>query len=198
METKKIVMYPNDILSTPTKKTDLKTAQNLAIELFKTLKEEGGLGLSANQVGENKSVCVVNVTNPFFLLNPVITKKQKEIIYNEGCLSIPDKMITTKRYERIEVEADNVEGTMVFGPETNNQVDNDLLVLESVCVQHEIDHLNGLTIYDREFKRKSFRRTEVKIGRNEKVIIKKDKETLTMKYKKAIPYLEKGWIINGH
>ena len=198
METKKIVMYPNDILTTPTKKTDLKTAQNLAIELFKTLKEEGGLGLSANQVGENKSVCVVNVTNPFFLLNPVITKKQKEIIYNEGCLSIPDKTITTKRYERIEVEADNVEGTMVFGPETNNQVDNDLLVLESVCVQHEIDHLNGLTIYDREFKRKSFRRTEVKIGRNEKVIIKKDKETLTMKYKKAIPYLEKGWIINGH
>ena len=87
---------------------------------------------------------------------------------------------------------------MVFGPETNNQVDNDLLVLESVCVQHEIDHLNGLTIYDREFKRESFRRTEVKIGRNEKVIIKKDKETLTMKYKKAIPYLEKGWIINGH
>jgi len=198
METKKIVMYPNDILSTPTKKTDLKTAQNLAIELFKTLKEEGGLGLSANQVGEDKSVCVVNVTNPFFLFISLITKKQKEIIYNEGCLSIPDKMITTKRYERIEVEADNVEGTMVFGPETNNQVDNDLLVLESVCVQHEIDHLNGLTIYDREFKRESFRRTEVKIGRNEKVIIKKDKETLTMKYKKAIPYLEKGWIINGH
>ena len=195
---KEIVVYPNDILTTPTKKTDLKTAQNLAVELFKTLKQEGGLGLSANQVGEDKSVCVVNVTNPFFLLNPVITKKQKEIIYKEGCLSIPNKMITTKRYERIEVEADNVEGTMVFGPEKDNQVDNDLLVLESVCVQHEIDHLNGLTIYDREFKRESFRRTEVKIGRNEKVMITKDKETLTMKYKKAIPYFEKGWIINGH
>ena len=97
-------------------------------------------------------------------------------------------MVTTKRYERIEVEADNVKGTMVFGPEKDNQVDNDLLVLEAVCVQHEIDHLNGKTIYDREFKRESFRRTEVKIGRNEKVTITKDKETLTMKYKKAIPY----------
>ena len=75
---KEIVVYPNDILTTPTKKTDLKTAQNLAVELFKTLKQEGGLGLSANQVGEDKSVCVVNVTNPFFLLNPVIIKKQKE------------------------------------------------------------------------------------------------------------------------
>ena len=198
METKQIVVYPNDILTTPTKKTDLKTAQKLAVELFMTLKQEGGLGLSANQIGEDKSVCVVDVTNPFFLLNPVITKKQKEIIYKEGCLSIPNKMITTKRYERIEVEADNVEGTMVFGPEKDNQVDNDLLVLESVCVQHEIDHLNGKTIYDREFKRKSFRRTEVKIGRNEKVTITKDKETLTMKYKKVIPYLEKGWVINGH
>ena len=82
--------------------------------------------------------------------------------------------------------------------EKDNQVDNDLLILEAVCVQHEIDHLNGKTIYDREFKRESFRRTEVKIGRNEKVTITKDKETLTMKYKKAIPYLEKGWVINGH
>ena len=166
--------------------------------MFKTLKQEGGLGLSANQIGEDKSVCVIDVTNPFFLLNPVITKKQKEIIYKEGCLSIPDKMITTGRYERIEVEADNVEGTMIFGPEKDNQVDNDLLILESVCVQHEIDHLNGKTIYDREFKRESFRRTEKKIGRNEKVTIKKEKETLTMKYKKAIPYLEKGWVINGY
>ena len=198
METKQIVVYPNDILTTPTKKTDLKTAQKLAVEMFMILKKEGGLGLSANQIGEDKSVCVVDVTNPFFLLNPVITKKQKEIIYKEGCLSIPDKMVTTKRYERIEVEADNVKGTMVFGPEKDNQVDNDLLVLEAVCVQHEIDHLNGKTIYDREFKRESFRRTEVKIGRNEKVTITKDKETLTMKYKKVIPYLEKGWVINGH
>ena len=198
MAIKEIVIYPNDILSTPTKKTDLETAQKIAVDLFKTLNAEGGLGLSANQIGEDKSVCVVNVTEPFFLQNPKIVKKEKEIIYKEGCLSIPNKMITTKRYERIEVEADNVEGTMVFGPEKDNQVDNDLLVLESVCVQHEIDHLNGLTIYDREFKRESFRRTEVKIGRNEKVMITKDKETLTMKYKKAIPYLEKGWIINGH
>ena len=68
METKQIVVYPNDILTTPTKKTDLKTAQELAVELFKTLKQEGGLGLSANQIGEDKSVCVVDVTNPFFFI----------------------------------------------------------------------------------------------------------------------------------
>ena len=205
METKQIVIYPNDILSTPTKKTDLKTAQKLAVDLFKTLKQEGGLGLSANQIGEDKSVCVVNVTEPFFLQNPKIVKKEKEIVYKEGCLSIPDKMITTKRYEKIWVKADNIEDEMYFGPQkekkfdfkTNSYTANDLLILEAVCVQHEIDHLNGLTIYDREHILEQYKRTERKIGRNEKVTITKDKETLTLKYKKAIPYLEKGWIING-
>jgi len=197
METKQIVIYPNDILSTPTKKTDLETAQKIAVELFKTLNQEGGLGLSANQIGEDKSVCVVNVTNPFFLQNPKVVKKEKEIIYKEGCLSIPDKMITTKRYEKIWVEADNIDDTMFFGPEKSNQVDNDLLVLESVCVQHEIDHLNGLTIYDREYKLEQYIRTEKKYGRNEKVTISKGKKTLTLKYKKSIPYLDKGWEIDG-
>ena len=197
MAIKNIVMYPDDILSTPTKKTDLETAQKIAVDLFHTLNSEGGLGLSANQIGEDKSVCVVNVIEPFFLLNPKIVKKEKEIYYKEGCLSIPDKLVTTKRYEKIWVEADNVDDTMVFGPDKTKKGNDELLTLESVCVQHEIDHLNGLTIYDKEHKIEQYRRTEKKIGRNEKVTIKKDKETLSMKYKKAIPYLEKGWVING-
>ena len=205
MAIKEIVIYPNDILSTPTKKTDLETAQKIGVDLFKTLNAEGGLGLSANQIGEDKSVCVVNVTEPFFLQNPKIVKKEKEIVYKEGCLSIPDKMVKTKRYEKIWVKADNIEDEMYFGPQkekkfdfkTNSYTANDLLILEAVCVQHEIDHLNGLTIYDREHKLEQYKRTERKIGRNEKVTITKDKETLTLKYKKAIPYLEKGWIING-
>ena len=72
-----------------------------------------------------------------------------------------------------------------------------MLILEAVCVQHEIDHLNGLTIYDREHILEQYKRTERKIGRNEKVTITKDKETLTLKYKKSIPYLEKGWVITN-
>ena len=194
METKQIVVYPNDILTTPTKKTDLKTAQKLAVEMFMILKKEGGLGLSANQIGEDKSVCVVDVTNPFFLLNPVVTKKEKEIIYNEGCLSIPNKMITTKRYERIEVEADNVEGTMVFGPEKDNQVDNDLLILEAVCVQHEIDHLNGIVCMDRKIDT-TIKRVEKKIGRNQLVTIKKGDAVKVLKYKKTQNFLNQGWEI---
>jgi len=196
MAIKEIVKYPNDILTTPTKEIDLETAQKTAVDLFQTLNDMGGLGLSANQIGEDKSVCVVNVTNPFFLQNPKIVKKEKEIIYKEGCLSIPDKMVKTNRYEKIWVEADNVDDTMIFGPEKSNQVDNDLLTLESVCVQHEIDHLNGLTIYDREFKLTPLV-SEKKYGRNEIITISKGNETLELKYKKGIPYLTKGWKING-
>ena len=196
MAIKEIVKYPNDILTTPTKEIDLETAQKTAVDLFQTLNDMGGLGLSANQIGEDKSVCVVNVTNPFFLQNPKIVKKEKEIIYKEGCLSIPDKMVKTNRYEKIWVEADNVDDTMIFGPEKSNQVDNDLLTLESVCVQHEIDHLNGLTIYDREFKLTPLV-SEKKYGRNEIITISKGTETLELKYKKGIPYLTKGWKING-
>ena len=195
MAIKEIVKYPNDILTTPTKEIDLETAQKTAVDLFQTLNDMGGLGLSANQIGEDKSVCVVNVTNPFFLQNPKIVKKEKEIIYKEGCLSIPDKMVKTNRYEKIWVEADNVDDTMIFGPEKSNQVDNDLLILESVCVQHEIDHLNGLTIYDREFKLIPLV-SEKKYGRNEIITISKGTETLELKYKKGIPYLTKGWKIN--
>jgi peptide deformylase len=150
-------------------------------------------------------VCVVNVTNPFFLLNPKIVKKEKEMLYREGCLSIPDKMVKTNRYEKIWVEADNVDDRMYFGPskekkydfKTNSYTSNDLLILESVCVQHEIDHLNGLTIFDREYTPEQYRRTEKKYGRNEIITISKGNETLELKYKKGIPYLTKGWKING-
>ena len=82
-----------------------------------------------------------------------------------GLLNLMNKMITTKRYERIEVEADNVEGTMIFGPEKDNQVDNDLLILEAVCVQHEIDHLNGIVCMDRQMVTTIV--NEKKVNRNE-------------------------------
>ena len=152
-----------------------------AVDLFQTLNDMGGLGLSANQIGEDKSVCVVNVTNPFFLQNPKIVKKEKEIIYKEGCLSIPDKMVKTKRYEKILVKADNIEDEMYFGPQkekkfdfkTNSYTANELLILEAVCVQTEIDQLNGHTIYDREHKLKKYKRIERKYVKNKNKDVEK-------------------------
>ena len=62
---------------------------------------------------------------------------------------------------------------------------------ECVCVQHEIDHLDGITMFDRKFIKPAA--VSNKIGRNEKVTIEKGSETKTLKYKKAESLLENGW-----
>ena len=68
---------------------------------------------------------------------------------------------------------------------------------ECVCVQHEIDHLDGITMFDREFKQIPIKREVKKIGRNEKVMITKGSESKTLKYKKAEPLLEDGWVLSN-
>ena len=72
--------------------------------------------------------------------------------------------------------------------------DRENRLLEAVCIQHEIDHLNGITIFDRKVDI-TIKRTEKKIGRNEKVTIEKDGQTKILKYKKAQNLLNQGWVI---
>ena len=67
--------------------------------------------------------------------------------------------------------------------------------LECACIQHEIDHLDGITMFDRQFIPKPIIRKSEKIGRNEKVKIKNGSETKVLKYKKAEPLLKTGWEI---
>ena len=62
---------------------------------------------------------------------------------------------------------------------------------ETACVQHEIDHLDGLTMFDREFKQEPIK-VEKKLSRNEKVTITDGKETKELKWKKAQPLVESG------
>jgi len=68
-------------------------------------------------------------------------------------------------------------------------------LLEAVCVQHEIDHLDGITMFDRQLKGITIKREGKKLGRNTKVLIKKGNDTQTLKYKKATKYLENGWTL---
>ena len=117
--------------------------------------------MAANQVGIDANVAVLNVREPIVLINPKIVRKEEEIRYYEGCLSFPKKGCHTKRYKVIEVKTDNNEGNMTFGAG-----DTELDLLESVCVQHEIDHLNGMRILDRA-QQLTIRREKPKIGRNE-------------------------------
>ena len=175
----------------------VKEGEEIGVRLLHELRESNnGIGLAANQIGINKRVCVINVKDPLVLINPKIVEKSKEqFIFPEGCLSFPDSKIKTTRHQDIVVEADNHDGKLSFS--ANSKDIND--AFECVCVQHEIDHLNGITMFDREFKQEPLVRgvnAPKKIGRNEKVTITKGTESKVLKYKKAEPMLGDGWTLS--
>ena len=175
----------------------VKEGEEIGVRLLHELREaENGIGLAANQIGIQKRVCVVNVKEPLVLINPKIVEKSKEqFVFAEGCLSFPDSKIKTKRHQDIVVEADNHKGQLSFS--ANSKDIND--AFECVCVQHEIDHLDGITMFDREFKNEPLVRGKnapQKIGRNEKVTITKGSESKVLKYKKAQGMLEDGWTLS--
>ena len=186
-----MIIKDKDKLTTPCEVVSIKEGEDIAANLLQELRQsESGIGLAANQIGINKRVCVVNVKEPLILINPkIVEKSEKKFIFPEGCLSFPDSKIRTMRYQDIVVEADNHEGKLSFS--ANSPDIND--AFECVCVQHEIDHLDGITMFDREFKQTPIKREGRKIGRNEKVTITDGSETKTLKYKKAVPLIESGW-----
>ena len=181
----------NPLIQKKLRSVSVEEGYEIATKLFQVLNKRGDLfiGLAVNQVGIDASVAVVNVKEPIVLVNPEIVSKEEEIRYYEGCLSYPKKGCHTKRYKTIEVKVDNMESNMTFGGG-----DTDLDLLESVCVQHEIDHLNGMRILDRAMEL-TIRRDKPKIGRNQLVTIKKDDEEQTLKYKKIQKYLDDGWVM---
>jgi peptide deformylase len=174
----------------------VKEGEEIGVRLLHELRQsDNGIGLAANQIGIDKRVCVINVKEPLVLINPKIVKKSKEqFIFPEGCLSFPDSKVKTTRHQDIVVEADNHEGRLSFS--ANSKDIND--AFECVCVQHEIDHLDGITMFDREFKQEPIVRgvnTPEKIGRNEKVTLTKGSKSKTLKYKKAESLMEDGWVL---
>tara|TARA_R100000008_G_scaffold34486_1_gene19501 strand:- start:3490 stop:3978 length:489 start_codon:yes stop_codon:yes gene_type:complete len=100
-----------------------------------------GVGLAANQVGIDLAVCVINVTRPIILVNPKIVGKFGKSFFQEACLSFPGDYIITERWTDIIVSDDYNKKDLVFSFEKSP--------LECVCVQHEIDHLNGIVMSDR-------------------------------------------------
>jgi peptide deformylase len=175
----------------------VKEGEEIGVRLLHELREsKNGIGLAANQIGIDKRVCVINVKEPLVLINPKIVERSKEqFVFAESCLSFPDSKIKTIRHQDIVVEADNHAGRLSFSANSENIND----AFECVCVQHEIDHLDGITMFDREFKSEPLVRgvnAPKKIGRNEKVTITKGSESKVLKYKKAEPMLEDGWTLS--
>jgi len=198
----------NPLIHKKLREVSVEEGLSIATELFQILNKRGdGIGLAANQVGIDAQVAVVNVVEPLVLINPKYIKKEVEIMYGEGCLSYPGQAIRTKRYRDVIIKTAQSESGWYFsGAEIpadesrgsweveRKKKDSDLRLLESVCVQHEIDHLNGITIHDREIKIEPTK-VEKKIGRNQLVTIKKGDAVKVLKYKKAHNLLNQGWVM---
>ena len=200
--------HENPLINKKLKEVSVEEGRTIATELFQILNKRGdGIGLAANQVGIDAQVAVVNVTEPLILINPKYIKKEVEIMYGEGCLSYPGQAIKTKRYRDVIIKTAQSESGWYFsGAEIpadesrgsweieRKKKDSELRLLEAVCVQHEIDHLNGITIHDREIKLEPTK-SEKKIGRNQLVTIKKGDAVKVLKYKKAHNLLNQGWVM---
>lgn len=144
----------------------------------------GGYGISAIQIGIPKQVCLINVKEPIYLVNPVIKEKQGSVEYKESCLSFPNQTVNTSRSESVLVETKNFGGQLFFEPNEPDYDMDDKGLLESIVTQHEIDHLNGITIFDREVKNSPYEK-DYDVGRNDRVTIEDPatSEKTTAKYK---------------
>ena len=178
----------------PTSALSYGEGEDIAKRLLEELSNsKNGIGLAANQIGINKRVCVINVKEePLILINPEIIERSKEtFVFPEGCLSFPNKHVRTIRNTSIKVKADNHDEELTFSADSKDFKD----AFECACVQHEIDHLDGITMFDREFKQEPIKVN--KIGRNEKVTLTKGSESKIIKFKKAQPLLESGWTLQS-
>jgi peptide deformylase len=199
----RLIKNPNKLRKPlETKPMTQEQIDEISTTLLTELKRHGGIGLSANQIGLDVRACVINVKEPLVLINPKVTEVSKETVaYVEQCLSLEKSMrkpVKTVRHKSFTLECDNL-GTVKFSPDSkeswkdSNEFFSDEGLLECVCAQHEIDHLNGVLITDsiRRYSETIVRAK--KYGRNERVMVKlSNGETEFMKYKKAQPLLTQG------
>jgi len=124
--------------------------QTLIDDMVDTMREAPGIGLAAPQVGVTLRVIVCEVDeNLHCLVNPEIIRAEGEQVGNEGCLSIPGYIGEVKRFDRVVVKAKNRAGKDV-------RVKADGLLAR--CLQHEIDHIDGILFTDRLTDPATFRR----------------------------------------
>ena len=144
----KILTYPDPVLKTsasPVKDIDGEL-QKIIDRMIETMYIAPGIGLAANQVGLLKRVIVFDASpreegrNPIVLINPEITHREDEIKWEEACLSVVDYTAEVIRNARVTVQGRDRHG---------KPVKMDAEELLAVCLQHEIDHLDGTLFIDR-------------------------------------------------
>jgi len=137
-------------ISKPVDKVD-DEVRALVSDMFETMYDAPGIGLAAIQVGVPKRILVIDlqepeeeegepVKDPRVFINPeIVESSDQEVPYTEGCLSVPDQFAEVDRPERIRARWLDIDG---------KQRDEEIVGLLATCLQHEMDHLNGILFID--------------------------------------------------
>ncbi|MDP2762962.1 MAG: peptide deformylase [Enterobacteriaceae bacterium] len=142
-----IIKFPNEKLSNKAdlvKKINKETINEIK-NMVETLFSHNGLGLAATQVNINKKIIVINMSMdkfiPLVIINPIIINYDYNVISStEGCLSFPNIFVKIKRRKSISIKfTDTKEKIQILYAES----------MLSICIQHELDHLNGITLYNK-------------------------------------------------
>lgn len=144
---KTILTYPNDILAAKSSRIEDITDEirTLAQDMVETMYTQDGIGLAAPQVGENIRLVTVDISGPskredlHILVNPTIVEANGTTESEEGCLSVVGYRAKVKRSAWAGIKALDLEG---------NPVEFEADDLMAICLQHEIDHLNGVLFID--------------------------------------------------
>lgn len=148
MKTLPIVLSPDPVLRTVCEPCEVgdKSLKKLGKQMIDTMYANSGCGLAAPQVGITKRIIVIDCSDPdadpepMFLVNPEIVELSGEMVKeNEGCLSLPGISVPIKRHETAKVRYFDLDGAECV-------VESDGLL--GRCLQHEIDHLNGITLFE--------------------------------------------------
>lgn len=119
------------------------TVRTLAQDMIETMYAEGGIGLAATQVNVQRRLVVMDLSEqrdePVVLVNPEILSSEGTEEMQEGCLSVPDVYEVVQRAERVRLRYQTLDGEVI---------EEDYDGLFAVCIQHEIDHLNGKLFID--------------------------------------------------
>lgn len=143
-----IITIPDPSLKTISKPVEVvdDELRKLMDDMLETMYAAPGIGLAAIQVGVAKRVLVLDLNGdiddpqPLYMVNPEVLWASEEMnVYNEGCLSVPDQYADVERPSDIKVKYLDYNG---------NEVEDDMTELYATCVQHEIDHLNGVVFID--------------------------------------------------
>ena len=147
MSIRPVLTWPDERLKVIAQNVEVvdETIRQLIVDLFETMYDEGGVGLASTQIGVAHRVVVLDCEQddggqPLALVNGRIVEREGTVIWREGCLSLPGVTAEVERSARIIVEYLDAQGEEMRLEATG---------LLAVCIQHELDHLDGQLYIDR-------------------------------------------------